>query len=221
MGTSPKTPTIGDHLLRLFESKEGADVTFQVEQSEFAAHTLVLARLPRHVLRRAAKTASSRGRLREAPRADRRHGRRGLRRAPPLRLRRRAASTGRNRRSGELLRAANRYGLDRMRFLCEKALREAVVDAALVLADRHGCAELKAFCVEYVARPEVLRRAVRTEGYAEQKASHPVVVAEILEQLAAGFDKEEEERRASVAMRMRSKELTTEDEEQDEYLGEF
>lgn len=40
-------------------------------------------------------------------------------------------------------------------------------------AAAHGCAELRAFCVEYIARPEVLRQVVRTEGYAELKASHP------------------------------------------------
>ncbi|KAL6888820.1 hypothetical protein ACP4OV_009846 [Aristida adscensionis] len=92
--------------------------------------------------------------------------------------------------TGEMLAAAGRYGVERMRALCERALRVAVADAAtaaaaLVIADRHCCAELRAFCVEYLASPEVLKKAVGTEWYCELKASRPVVLIEIFEKLAA------------------------------------
>uniref|UniRef100_A0A0A9B3Z2 BPM/SPOP BACK domain-containing protein n=1 Tax=Arundo donax TaxID=35708 RepID=A0A0A9B3Z2_ARUDO len=53
-----------------------------------------------------------------------------------------------------------------MRRLCKRTLREAVVDAgtaaaAPALADRHRCAQLRDFCVEYVASPEMLKAVVR------------------------------------------------------------
>jgi speckle-type POZ protein len=192
-------PTIGDDLLRLLESKEGGDVTFQVEQSEFFAHTLVLAarsslhthdRRMRRVLR---PSGASSGSTTRAPRPSARSSTSSTPTRCPQ------CGTDAMRALGELLGAANRYGLVRMRHLIGRALREAVVDAATapVLADRHGCAELKAFCIRYVVPTEVLRKVVRTDGYVELKASRPVVVAEILEQVAARLGKEE--RRASAA----------------------
>jgi speckle-type POZ protein len=192
-------PTIGDDLLRLLESKEGGDVTFQVEQSEFFAHTLVLAarsslhthdRRMRRVLR---PSGASSGSTTRAPRPSARSSTSSTPTRCPQ------CGTDAMRALGELLGAANRYGLVRMRHLIGRALREAVVDAATapVLADRHGCAELKAFCIRDVVPTEVLRKVVRTDGYVELKASRPVVVAEILEQVAARLGKEE--RRASAA----------------------
>ncbi|KAK1644326.1 hypothetical protein QYE76_062131 [Lolium multiflorum] len=87
------------------------------------------------------------------------------------------------------LAAADQYDLGRMRLLCESALSETidVENAAdtLELADRHHCPQLKAFCVDYVASPGVLKAVLATDGYRELKVNSPSVVADVLEKLAS------------------------------------
>lgn len=60
-----------------------------------------------------------------------------------------------------LLAAADRYGLVRLRFLCEAKLCEDVaintVATTLALADQHHCFQLKAVCLKFVALPENLK----------------------------------------------------------------
>ncbi|KAL6630000.1 hypothetical protein ACP70R_029765 [Stipagrostis hirtigluma subsp. patula] len=200
--------SMAEHFLRLLESKEHADVTFLVGQAEFAAHTVVLAaRSPvframlssgpsspaqrdgdakRVVVRVDDTEPAAFGALLhfvysdELPTVPTDGGVGGGGVPAAMRV------------AGELLGAADRYGVARMRMLCERALREGVVDAAtaaaaLAVADRHGCAELRAFCVEYLASPEVLKNAVGTDGFAELKATRPVVLVEVLEKVAAGW----------------------------------
>ena len=63
--------------------------------------------------------------------------------------------------SQHLLAAADRYGLDRLRLLCEANLCEDVaintVATTLALAEQHHCFQLKAVCLKFVAMPENLR----------------------------------------------------------------
>ena len=63
--------------------------------------------------------------------------------------------------SQHLLAAADRYGLDRLRLLCEASLCEDVaintVATTLALAEQHHCFQLKAVCLKFVAMPENLR----------------------------------------------------------------
>lgn len=60
-----------------------------------------------------------------------------------------------------LLAAADRYGLERLRVLCEANLCEGVaintVATTLALAEQHHCFQLKAVCLKFVALPENLR----------------------------------------------------------------
>lgn len=60
-----------------------------------------------------------------------------------------------------LLAAADRYGLDRLRLMCEASLCEDVaintVATTLALAEQHHCFQLKAVCLKFIARPENLR----------------------------------------------------------------
>ncbi|RVX21877.1 BTB/POZ and MATH domain-containing protein 2 [Vitis vinifera] len=60
-----------------------------------------------------------------------------------------------------LLAAADRYGLDRLRLLCEDKLCEDVaintVATTLALAEQHHCFQLKAVCLKFVALPENLK----------------------------------------------------------------
>uniref|UniRef100_A0ACD5UIA8 Uncharacterized protein n=1 Tax=Avena sativa TaxID=4498 RepID=A0ACD5UIA8_AVESA len=69
-----------------------------------------------------------------------------------------------------LLAASYRYGLDRLKVICESKLAGGVtVDTAattLALAEQHNCSHLKAKCVEFiVSTPEILDAVVATEGY--------------------------------------------------------
>lgn len=59
-----------------------------------------------------------------------------------------------------LLAAADRYGLERLRLLCEAILCDHVaintVATTLALAEQHHCFQLKAVCLKFVAMPENL-----------------------------------------------------------------
>lgn len=54
-----------------------------------------------------------------------------------------------------LLAAADLYGLDRLKLLCEYELsKEVTVDtvaSTLALADLHNCSQLKSYCLKFVA----------------------------------------------------------------------
>lgn len=60
-----------------------------------------------------------------------------------------------------LLAAADRYGLERLRLMCEASLCKDVaintVATTLALAEHHHCFQLKAVCLKFIAMPENLR----------------------------------------------------------------
>ncbi|GAB2266437.1 BTB/POZ and MATH domain-containing protein 1 [Dionaea muscipula] len=84
-----------------------------------------------------------------------------------------------------LLAAADRYGLERLRLLCEAQLCEDVaintVATTLALAEQHRCLELKTICLRFIASRENLKAVMQTEGFQYVKESCPSVVAELLE----------------------------------------
>ncbi|KAM0924264.1 hypothetical protein ACQ4PT_004997 [Festuca glaucescens] len=67
---------------------------------------------------------------------------------------------------GEMLAAACRFRLERMRRLCENLLAENVTAgnalATLELAGRHGCTELETYCIDYIALPHVVKDVMKT-----------------------------------------------------------
>ncbi|VAI92224.1 unnamed protein product [Triticum turgidum subsp. durum] len=84
-----------------------------------------------------------------------------------------------------LLAAADWYGLDRLKLICEVKLSGGItVDTAattLALAEQHNCLKLKAKCVEFILRtPAVLDDVLATEGYRHLEASCPSVLTELL-----------------------------------------
>ncbi|KAI4365663.1 hypothetical protein MLD38_021628 [Melastoma candidum] len=87
-----------------------------------------------------------------------------------------------------LLAAADRYGLDRLRLLCESSLCQDVaintVATTLALAEQHHCFQLKAVCLRFVAMPENLKAVMQTDGYEYLKESCPSVLTELLEYVA-------------------------------------
>ncbi|KAL6591047.1 hypothetical protein ACP70R_050100 [Stipagrostis hirtigluma subsp. patula] len=198
---------MSEHLVQFLESKQGADVTFHVEDREFPAHKLLLA------MRSPVFRAGFFGSMKEAAtravrildmKADAFDA--ALRfiytDAPPPDFGRlldccgagaaaaadhdKAALTEKVR---ALLAAADRFGLERMRLMCEKALCEAMdaenAVAGLRLADQHHCQKLKAFCVDFMAScPAVLKDVMATETFQELKESCPSLLPDLLHQLA-------------------------------------
>ncbi|KAG5587543.1 hypothetical protein H5410_047977 [Solanum commersonii] len=90
--------------------------------------------------------------------------------------------------SQHLLAAADCYGLDRLRLLCEANLCEEVaintVATTLALAEQHHCFQLKSVCLKFVAMPENLRAVMQTDGFDYLRESCPNVLTELLEYVA-------------------------------------
>ncbi|GJM95619.1 hypothetical protein PR202_ga12381 [Eleusine coracana subsp. coracana] len=85
-----------------------------------------------------------------------------------------------------LLVAADRYGLDRLKVICERRIALGIdagnVTTTLALAEQHGCSLLKAKCVEFITggTPENLEAILATDGFKCLETSCPSVVTELL-----------------------------------------
>ncbi|UYV69663.1 SPOPL, partial [Cordylochernes scorpioides] len=90
--------------------------------------------------------------------------------------------------ASRLLPAADRYGLERLKVLCEEALGAnlSVENAAdvLVLADLHSAHQLKAFCIDFISTHAI--DIVETQGWKSRLLQQqPHLVAEALTALAS------------------------------------
>uniref|UniRef100_A0ACD5V275 Uncharacterized protein n=1 Tax=Avena sativa TaxID=4498 RepID=A0ACD5V275_AVESA len=87
-----------------------------------------------------------------------------------------------------LLVAADRYGLDRLKVMCEGRLCEAIdvetVATTLVLADQHHCTDLQQACIKFMAPRSVLRDVMATDGFKYLLASSPLLMKDILNMLS-------------------------------------
>lgn len=87
-----------------------------------------------------------------------------------------------------LIAAADRYGLDMLKSMCEdKLCNDTSVETAattLALAEQHGCPKLKARCVEFIAAN--LDAVMATEGYKHLMTSCPLVMNDLLKQAVRG-----------------------------------
>ncbi|CAH1428943.1 unnamed protein product [Lactuca virosa] len=186
---------IGQQFGQLLECGKGTDVSFQVKDETFSAHKLVLAaRSPvfRAQLFGPMKDQNTRCIIVEDI-------------EPPVfkallhfmywdSLPDMEELTGMNTKwattlmSQHLLAAADRYGLDRLRVLCETNLCQDVaintVATTLALAEQHHCHQLKAVCLKFVASPENLRAVMQTDGFDYLKESCPEVLTQLLEYVA-------------------------------------
>ncbi|TVU50157.1 hypothetical protein EJB05_01517, partial [Eragrostis curvula] len=76
-----------------------------------------------------------------------------------------------------LLVAADRYGLEKLKVMCERRLALGIepdtVATTLALAEQHNCSQLKAKCIEFIAAtsPEILGVVMATEGFKSLEAS--------------------------------------------------
>nr|GMD02037.1 BTB/POZ and MATH domain-containing protein 3-like isoform X1 [Ipomoea batatas] len=90
-----------------------------------------------------------------------------------------------------LLAAADQFGLDRLKQLCEAKLCEGVtadtVATTLSLADQHGCSQLKAICLKFAATN--LGVVMQSEGFKHLEESCSSLLSELLETVASVDEK--------------------------------
>ncbi|GFP81730.1 BTB/POZ and math domain-containing protein 3 [Phtheirospermum japonicum] len=90
-----------------------------------------------------------------------------------------------------LLAAADRFGLDRLKQLCEAKLCEVVsadtVATTLSLAEQHHCTQLKAICLKFAATN--LGVVMQSEGFSHLEESCPSLLSELLETVASVDEK--------------------------------
>ncbi|KAK1644136.1 hypothetical protein QYE76_061941 [Lolium multiflorum] len=83
-----------------------------------------------------------------------------------------------------LLVAADRYDLERLKLLCEDKLCNHIntssVSTILALAEQHHCHELKAACMEFLSSPVNLDEAMESEGFDVLAKSCPGVMKDLL-----------------------------------------
>lgn len=83
-----------------------------------------------------------------------------------------------------LLAAADRYGLERLKLMCEDTLCDGIdmssVGTVLVLAEKHGCQGLKKACVDFLMSGGNLKAAILSGGLEELTSSYPSVLKELL-----------------------------------------
>ena len=88
----------------------------------------------------------------------------------------------------ELLVAADRYKVERLKLMCEiklsKVINVSIVCDVLIMAGRYNCQQLKDCCLRYMTTDCERFQAIReTEGFKQLKKHHPRVVCDILDQV--------------------------------------
>ncbi|XP_037419083.1 BTB/POZ and MATH domain-containing protein 1-like [Triticum dicoccoides] len=85
----------------------------------------------------------------------------------------------------DLLAAADRYALDRLKLMCVRKLWDNMsihtVVSILVYADTYGCAELKKKCLDFCARKENFKQVASTDGYPLFVLKFPSIFFELIE----------------------------------------
>lgn len=183
----------------LLRSQKGADVTFVVGSESFRAHrSLLIARSPVFA---AALAGSLMDEAHEVKDMDADAFRALLRfiytdRLPPqLEQMGRWPEIGKEDKdtvsmAQRLLEAADRYGVERLKFICEEKACASVdvgtVARDLVLAERRGYKKLKERCMEFlVASPADMLAVAAAGGCKLLEATCPSVLTEILTAVAA------------------------------------
>ncbi|KAL5561631.1 hypothetical protein UlMin_031378 [Ulmus minor] len=186
---------IGHHFGQLLESGKGTDVNFEVDGESFSAHKLVLAaRSPVFKAQLFGPMKDQNTRCIKVEDMEALVFKALLHfiywdSLPDLR-----ELTGSSTKwistlmAQHLLAAADRYGLERLRLLCESRLCEQVatntVATTLALAEQHHCFQLKAVCLKFVAKPGNLKDVMDTDGFEYLKESCPSVITDLLQYIA-------------------------------------
>jgi speckle-type POZ protein len=87
-----------------------------------------------------------------------------------------------------LLVAADRYGIERMKLMCERKLCQDLyvetVATTLALADQHHCSQLKDACIEFINSSDRMDDIVASDGYKHLKRECPTIFADISKKAA-------------------------------------
>ncbi|CAN6318383.1 unnamed protein product [Urochloa humidicola] len=88
-----------------------------------------------------------------------------------------------------LLMAADRYGLQRLRMVCEvnlcRYINATTVATILVLAEQHHCGCLKEACLDFLDVNANLQEVMATGGLDHLRSSCPSVLIDVIAQLAS------------------------------------
>ncbi|KAF8722843.1 hypothetical protein HU200_021972 [Digitaria exilis] len=178
---------------QLLLSGQGADVRFRVEGDEFAAHRFLLA------VRSPVFQAELFGPMKEATSEA----------AECVEIRDMRADVFRNllyftytdslpdepEEEGEealmaqhLLVAADRYGMERLKLMCEDTLcrhiHVSTVATTMALAEQHRCQGLKEACFQFLKSPVVLNTVMETDDFDHVATSCPSLIKELMSRLA-------------------------------------
>jgi speckle-type POZ protein len=87
-----------------------------------------------------------------------------------------------------LLVAADRYGVEKLRVICEGKLCESIdvetVATTLVLAEQHRFKDLHEACLEFMSSRNMLRAVMETDGFKHLVTTCPLLMKEILEKVS-------------------------------------
>ncbi|KAJ4786653.1 BTB/POZ and MATH domain-containing protein 2 [Rhynchospora pubera] len=86
-----------------------------------------------------------------------------------------------------LMVAADRYGIERLKHICELKLYDLIdVDNLATIftsAEQHNCSQLEAACIEFVKDPEILGAVVLTQGFEHMVNTYPAVLKQLLQKI--------------------------------------
>ncbi|KAK4477991.1 hypothetical protein RD792_017256 [Penstemon davidsonii] len=182
--------------MQLLESREGSDVSFEVEGETFYAHKLILS------TRSPVFKAQFFGPLKE-------ENTRGIKieemQAPVFKallnyiygdvMPVRDSKCVDIVMTHHLLVVADRYGIQTLRSLCESILCENIaidtVGSTLAFAEQHGFFQLKSRCLEFIGLPENLEAVMQTDGFKNLKESCPTFMDELLKSVARMYRERE------------------------------
>lgn len=184
-------PDIADHLGKLMEWEEAKDVSFNVKGEVFRAHKLVLA----------SRSPVFKAELYGPMRDKRKRSIVVEDMQPPvfkallhfIYKDAMPAMDDLDRSENEemvrhLLVAADRYGMERMKLVCESILCSRLdvenVATNLALADQHHCNKLKEICIKFINSSNRLDDVVASKGYECLKRTCPALTVEIWEKSA-------------------------------------
>ncbi|KAK3153720.1 hypothetical protein QOZ80_2BG0180270 [Eleusine coracana subsp. coracana] len=183
-------PDLHRHLGHLLETKKGTDVVFDVGGETFAAHRFVLAaRSP--IFGAELFSEMKEGDADGVIRIDDMEP--GVFRAllcfaytdslPEMKKGEEDAMYQ------HLLVAADRYGMERLKLMCENKLCNYVSvhtgAIILTLAEQHHCDGLKKVCLDFVRHPANVKAVVASDGFEHLSKSCPYIKKDLLDSLAS------------------------------------
>jgi speckle-type POZ protein len=173
---------LSDDLGNLFDSSQFADVTLACNGREFLCHKAILTS-------RSQVLAA----MFEHDMKERMNNRVEVKDMDPevmaemLRFLYTGKATNLENMAADLLAAADKYALDRLKVMCEEALCNNLtvdnVSEVLILADRHSAEQLKAQAIEFINNRHATD-VMDTPGWKQMVSSNPHLVAEAFRALA-------------------------------------